>query len=90
MQIKALKELLEDGNARRLLVFSMPDVIESQASLRVGTTGEIRSFRDAGSNLHLVEILKSQLDSEVVLSLQYVLPFCTCQYTLLPCCLQWY
>jgi hypothetical protein len=50
----AIKEMLADSNARRLLLIASPTVLECSSSLRVGTTGEVRSFRDAGTALHVV------------------------------------
>ena len=37
--IRALKELLEDASARRLLLVASPAALESERALRVGTTG---------------------------------------------------
>ena len=52
--MRAITALLEDGSSRRLLLVVNPRVICAERALRVGTTGEIRSYRKTTDALHLV------------------------------------
>jgi hypothetical protein len=82
--VKAITELLEDGSRHRLLLVVSEAALDGECgSLRVGTTGEIRSFRNAGDALHVV-ILGRQRVSMIGHPAVHALGVFTCSARVLP------